>query len=96
VCHRAVPAAAGPAAAHGGVRRCRDDSGRRRCQGRRARARDPDRGSPAPLRAFNSLRREGIHTVGDLAARNEADLLAIANLGPQSVSEIKQKLAERG
>jgi uncharacterized protein len=49
-----------------------------------------------PLRAFNSLRREGIHTVGDLSGRNEADLLAIANLGPQSVSEIKQKLAERG
>jgi len=49
-----------------------------------------------PVRAFNSLRREGIHTVGDLAARNEADLLAISNLGPQSISEIKQKLAERG
>jgi uncharacterized protein len=49
-----------------------------------------------PLRAFNSLRREGIHTVGDLSGRNEADLLAIANLGPQSVSEIKEKLAERG
>jgi len=49
-----------------------------------------------PVRAFNSLRREGIHTVGDLAARNEADLLAINNLGPQSVSEIKEKLAERG
>jgi carbon monoxide dehydrogenase subunit G len=49
-----------------------------------------------PVRAFNSLRREGIHTVGDLAARNETDLLAINNLGPQSVSEIKQKLAERG
>jgi Bacterial RNA polymerase, alpha chain C terminal domain len=49
-----------------------------------------------PLRAFNSLRREGIHTVADLCARNEADLLAIANLGPASVKEIKQKLAERG
>jgi carbon monoxide dehydrogenase subunit G len=49
-----------------------------------------------PLRAFNSLRREGIHTVGDLSARNEADLLAIVNLGPASVNEIKQKLAERG
>jgi hypothetical protein len=49
-----------------------------------------------PVRAFNSLRREGIHTIGDLSARNEADLLAISNLGPQSVSEIKQKLAERG
>jgi len=49
-----------------------------------------------PVRAFNSLRREGIHTVGDLAARNETDLLAISNLGPQSVSEIKHKLADRG
>jgi uncharacterized protein len=49
-----------------------------------------------PVRTFNSLRREGIHTVGDLAARDEAQLLAISNLGPQSVSEIKQKLAERG
>jgi uncharacterized protein len=49
-----------------------------------------------PVRTFNSLRREGIHTVGDLAARNEAGLLAINNLGPQSVSEIKQKLAELG
>jgi carbon monoxide dehydrogenase subunit G len=49
-----------------------------------------------PVRAFNSLRREGIHTVGDLSTRNEADLRAIANLGPQSINEIKQKLAERG
>ena len=49
-----------------------------------------------PLRAFNSLRREGIHTVAGLCARTEADLLAIANLGPASVKEIKQKLAERG
>jgi carbon monoxide dehydrogenase subunit G len=49
-----------------------------------------------PVRAFNSLRREGIHTVGDLSARSEADLLTIPNLGPQSIKEIKQKLAERG
>jgi carbon monoxide dehydrogenase subunit G len=49
-----------------------------------------------PVRAFNSLRREGIHTVGDLSARSEAQLLAIANLGPQSIKEIKRKLAERG
>jgi hypothetical protein len=49
-----------------------------------------------PVRAFNSLRREGIHTVGALSARSEAQLLAIANLGPQSIKEIKQKLAERG
>ena len=49
-----------------------------------------------PVRAFNSLRREGIHTVGQLAARNEADLLANNHLRPQSVTDIKQKLAERG
>ena len=49
-----------------------------------------------PVRAFNSLRREGIHTVGDLSARTEADLRAISNLGPQSIKEIKRKLAERG
>ncbi len=49
-----------------------------------------------PVRAFNSLRREGIHTVRDLTARSEVDLLAIPNLGPQSVSEIKQKLAGQG
>jgi uncharacterized protein len=49
-----------------------------------------------PVRTFNSLRREGIHTVRDLSARSEADLLTIPNLGPQSVSDIKQKLAEQG
>src|SRR5215469_13701786 len=49
-----------------------------------------------PVRAFNSLRREGIHTVRDLSARSETELLTITNLGPQSVGEIKQKLAERG
>src|SRR5262249_14310574 len=49
-----------------------------------------------PVRACNSLRREGIHTVADLSARSEEQLLAIDNLGPQSLREIKEKLAERG
>ncbi len=49
-----------------------------------------------PVRAFNSLRRAGIHTLGDLSARSEGELLAIENLGPQSVKEIKHKLAELG
>lgn len=48
------------------------------------------------VRAFNSLRREGIHTVRDLSARNEAELRAIPNLGAQSINEIKRKLSERG
>jgi carbon monoxide dehydrogenase subunit G len=49
-----------------------------------------------PVRTYNSLRREGIHTVRDLSARSESELLTIPNLGPQSVGDIKQKLAERG
>ena len=48
------------------------------------------------LRSYNSLRREGIHTVGDLAARTPEDLLAIENIGPASVEEIRRKLADRG
>src|SRR5262249_56742248 len=46
-----------------------------------------------PVRAYNSLRRAGIHTVGELSARTEDDLLAIENLGPHSGREIKQRLA---
>jgi hypothetical protein len=49
-----------------------------------------------PVRSYNSLRREGVHTVGALASRNERDLLAIDGLGPQSVKEIKQRLADHG
>jgi carbon monoxide dehydrogenase subunit G len=49
-----------------------------------------------PLRSYNSLRREGIHTVGDLTARSPEDLLAIENIGPASVEEIKRKLALQG
>ena len=49
-----------------------------------------------PVRSFNSLRREGVHTVGGLAARTEKDLLAIDGLGPQSIKEIKSRLADHG
>src|SRR6516225_8174144 len=49
-----------------------------------------------PVRAYNSLRRVGIHTVDDLSARTEPELLAIENLGPQSVREIKERLAGIG
>jgi carbon monoxide dehydrogenase subunit G len=48
------------------------------------------------LRSYNSLRRDGIHTVGELASRTEQQLLAIDHIGPASVEEIRQKLAERG
>ena len=49
-----------------------------------------------PLRAYNSLRREGVHTVGDLVARTPQQLLDIENIGPASVEEIRQRLADRG
>jgi carbon monoxide dehydrogenase subunit G len=49
-----------------------------------------------PPRSYNSLRREGIDTVRDLAAQTSEQLLAINNIGPASVEEIRQKLAERG
>jgi carbon monoxide dehydrogenase subunit G len=48
------------------------------------------------VRAYNSLRREGIHTVDELSARTEGELLAIENLGPQSVGMIKERLAGLG
>ena len=48
------------------------------------------------MRAYNSLRRVGIHTVDDLSARTEADLLGIENLGPQSVRDIKERMAGIG
>jgi carbon monoxide dehydrogenase subunit G len=47
-------------------------------------------------RIIASLRRAGIQTVGDLAARDEAALLVIPNVGPQTVRQIQQQLAERG
>jgi carbon monoxide dehydrogenase subunit G len=49
-----------------------------------------------PLRAYNSLRREGVHTVADLVAKTPAQLLAIENIGPASVEDIRQRLADRG
>jgi carbon monoxide dehydrogenase subunit G len=45
------------------------------------------------VRSYNSLRREGVHTLGDLAFRTEEQLLAMSNIGPASLDEIKVKLA---
>jgi carbon monoxide dehydrogenase subunit G len=49
-----------------------------------------------PVRSYNSLRRKGVATVGSLTALSEQDLLAIDGLGPASVKEIRQRLADRG
>jgi carbon monoxide dehydrogenase subunit G len=49
-----------------------------------------------PVRSFNSLKSEGIDTVGELVARTEGDLLSIKNLGEKSVGEIEQRLSDLG
>jgi carbon monoxide dehydrogenase subunit G len=49
-----------------------------------------------PARATSSLRRKGIATVGQLATKNEDELLAIDGIGPASVDGIKAKLADLG
>ncbi|MGC5615731.1 DNA-directed RNA polymerase subunit alpha [Georgenia sp. Z1491] len=47
-------------------------------------------------RSYNCLKREGIHSVGELVARSEADLLDIRNFGAKSIDEIKEKLQTLG
>ena len=48
------------------------------------------------VRSYNCLKREGIHTVGELVARSEADLMDIRNFGAKSIDEVKEKLYELG
>jgi DNA-directed RNA polymerase subunit alpha len=48
------------------------------------------------VRSYNCLKREGIHTVGELVARSEADLLDIRNFGAKSIDEVKVKLVTMG
>ena len=48
------------------------------------------------VRSFNSLKSEGIDTVGQLVARTPGDLLGIKNIGERSVEEIEEKLRDLG
>ena len=48
------------------------------------------------VRSYNCLNREGVHTVGELVTRSEADLLDIRNFGAKSIDEVKMKLAAMG
>ncbi len=48
------------------------------------------------VRSYNCLKREGIHTVGELVSRSEQDLLDIRNFGGKSIDEVKEKLNEIG
>lgn len=48
------------------------------------------------VRSYNCLKREGIHTVGELVSRSEQDLLDIRNFGSKSIDEVKDKLGDLG
>ena len=48
------------------------------------------------VRSYNCLRREGIHSVGELVARSEQDLLDIRAFGAKSIEEVKQQLFDVG
>jgi len=48
------------------------------------------------VRSYNCLKREGIHAIGELVGRSEADLLDIRNFGQKSIDEVKSKLASMG
>jgi DNA-directed RNA polymerase subunit alpha len=48
------------------------------------------------VRSYNCLKREGVHTVGELISRSEQDLLDIRNFGAKSIDEVKLKLHEMG
>ncbi|MGB8021677.1 MAG: DNA-directed RNA polymerase subunit alpha [Candidatus Nanopelagicales bacterium] len=48
------------------------------------------------VRSFNCLKREGIHTVGELISRSEADLMDIRNFGSKSIEEVKERLRALG
>jgi carbon monoxide dehydrogenase subunit G len=49
-----------------------------------------------PPRATSSLRKSGIATVGELASKNDDELLAIDGIGRASVEDIKAKLSDLG
>ena len=48
------------------------------------------------VRSYNCLKREGVHTVGELVGRTESDLLDIRNFGQKSIDEVKVKLHSLG
>ncbi len=48
------------------------------------------------VRSYNCLKRAGIQTVQDLAAKSEDDMSKVRNLGKKSLKEINEKLVELG
>ena len=48
------------------------------------------------VRSYNCLKRAGIQTVQDLAAKSADDMIKVRNLGKKSLKEVKEKLVELG
>jgi DNA-directed RNA polymerase subunit alpha len=48
------------------------------------------------VRTLNSLKRVGVHTVGDLLQYSVEDLMDIRNFGEKSVDEVKEKIESMG
>ena len=48
------------------------------------------------VRSYNCLKRAGLNTVAELAAKSEEDMMKVRNLGRKSLKEIKEKLEALG
>ena len=48
------------------------------------------------VRAYNCLKRDGIHTIQDLVNKSESDMMKIRNLGKKSLKEVLEKVRELG
>ena len=48
------------------------------------------------VRARRALQNLGVQTIGELAARTEAELMGVKNFGQNSLDEIKRKLVDLG
>lgn len=48
------------------------------------------------VRAYNCLKRAGIHTLQDLVNRSESDMMKIRNLGKKSLKEVLDKIKDMG
>ena len=48
------------------------------------------------VRSYNCLKRAGIQTVQDLAAKSEDDMIKVRNLGKKSLKEVKDKIYDLG
>jgi len=48
------------------------------------------------VRAYNCLKRDAIHTLQDLTAKSESEMMKIRNLGKKSLKEVMDKVKDMG